>query len=58
MAMPKRFTEYLGVRLSRHTKKHLDRQAQIMKVKPAVAARIIIEHSVDGMKYEAGKNPQ
>lgn len=57
MAMPKKFTEFVMVRLSPHTKKRLDRQAKIMEVKPSVAARMIIEHSVDGIKYEPGKDP-
>lgn len=52
MAMPKKFTEYLGVRLSKRTRRNLKKRAEIMGLAEAVVARIIIEHSVDGIKYE------
>lgn len=47
MAMAKRFTENVMVRLSKAGKKGLDQKAKSLGIGPAVAARLIIEHSVD-----------
>lgn len=48
MPKPKKYPHAMYIRLSDEGKAGLERQAEIMGLKPAVAGRIIIEHSVKG----------
>ncbi len=59
MAMPKKFPNFLGVRLSDQGKAGLKKKAKEMGVKEAVAGRIIIEHTViPPKKIEEKSNEQ
>lgn len=55
MAKPKLYPHAMYVRLSDEGKAGLERTAEIMGLKPAEAARIILEHSVKGEPIKLSK---
>lgn len=58
MPKPKKYPHAMYVRLSDEGQAGLAKTAGIMGLKPAVAARIIIEHSVKGEPIKLNKGGQ